>query len=83
MTLPYALGPEFNCLDAKDSKMKLPRYVVMCIPGRLDDGSDSGWFILDRRTDKSVFVGDGDAMRKVAAQMARDKNASAKRRGTP
>lgn len=35
-------------------KRKTPRYIVMSIPGRHDDGKDTWWFMFDSKRHKSV-----------------------------
>ncbi len=49
-------------------------FVVMCIPGRREDGSDSSWFVLDRRTMESTPIGDGDDKLPVAISSAHHAN---------
>ena len=60
---------------------KLPRYDVMTVPGRRDDGSDTAWFVTDRRKKPGggVFVGNGDAARPRAFALARQLNGEARR----
>lgn len=38
----------------KTATRKTPRYVVMSIPGRLNNGADTWWFVFDTRRHKSV-----------------------------
>lgn len=54
--------------------MKLPRYTVMCVPGRLEDGSDSAWFVVEQKTQQSALIGEGDALRTVALRVCRELN---------
>lgn len=49
-------------------------FVAMCIPGGREDGSDSSWFVLDRRTMKCTPIGDGDDKRPTAISSARHAN---------
>ena len=46
----------------------LPRYEVMSVPGKREDGVDTSWFVTDRRRPASgtSFVGTGDSARILA-----------------
>lgn len=58
----------------------LLRYEVMSVPGNRDDGSDTAWFVTDRRGRRGgVHVGDGDSARLRAFARARQLNAGDKR----
>lgn len=41
-----------------------PRYIAMSVPGRCEDGSDTSWFVFDRKARHAI----GDAMDLEAVQ---------------
>jgi len=66
----------------KAATRKKPRYIVMSIPGRLDNGDDTWWFVFDTRRHKSVpdAMVPGNHGRTKVAMLARTMNATAPRR---
>jgi hypothetical protein len=54
--------------------MSIPRYATMSVPGRREDGSDTAWFVRDRRTRTSTSMGDGAAGLRRAGQALRRLN---------
>jgi hypothetical protein len=55
------------------------RFSVVCIPGNAEDGSDSWWYVFDRRSRKDAWreVGCGDKSRGEALRLARELNRGA------
>jgi len=62
-------------------KTSKPRYLVMSIPGRRDDGKDTWWFVFDSKRHKSVpdALLPGAQGRLKAARLARALNVTARR----
>lgn len=50
------------------------RFGVMCVPGHAEDGSDSWWYVVDRRKEMCREVGCGDATREIALREVREAN---------
>lgn len=49
-----------------------PRYASMSIPGHLEDGSDTTWFLVDRKTRSQVRMGDGPrGLRRVTRELVK------------
>ena len=63
------------------SKASKPRYMVMSIPGRRDDGKDTWWFVFDSNCRKSVpdALLLGEQGRLKVAKLARALNVTARR----
>lgn len=61
----------------------LPRYDVMSVPGRREDGADTAWFVTDRRRQATDarHIGDGEAARLRAFARARRLNAGGGEQG--
>lgn len=52
-------------------------YDVMSVPGGADNGSNTAWFVVDRRRwprKPGEFIGDGDDARRRAFAIARLRN---------
>lgn len=66
----------------KTTTKKKPRYIVMSIPGRLDNGADTWWFVFDTRRHKSVpdAMLPGNQGHLKVARLARSMNVTAPRR---
>ena len=56
------------------------RFTAMCVPGDLDDGTDTNWYVYDLRLRTSVNVGAGASARILALQMARNATRASMRR---
>ena len=57
--------------------VKLDRHDVMSVPGRAEDGSDTAWFVIDRKRwprTSGEYVGDGDGAWLRARLTARYRN---------
>ena len=50
------------------------RFVAICVPGELDDGSDADWYIYDLLFRTSEKTGFGPQLRSIAIRTARDAN---------
>ena len=61
-------------------KTSKPRYLVMSIPGRRDDGKDTWWFVFDSKRHKSVpdALLPGEQGRLKVARLARTLNVTAR-----
>jgi len=46
-----------------------PRYIPMSVPGRMEDGSDTAWFVYDRQSQRSTQVADFEAARNQARHL--------------
>ncbi len=59
----------------------MPRYAVMSVPGRRDDGADTAWFVTDRRRQATDtrHVGDGEEARLRPFEQVRRLNAGGAR----
>jgi len=66
-------------------KPRTPRYILISIPGRRDDGRDTWWSVFDRRRHEAVpdAVLPGDGGRVKLAILARAMNAPRRRNRQP
>lgn len=66
-------------------KPRTPRYILISIPGRRDDGRDTWWSVFDRRRHRAVpdAVLPGDRGRVKLVILARAMNAPKRRNRQP
>lgn len=59
----------------------MPRYSVMSVPGKCEDGADTAWFVTDRCRPASgtTLVGHGDGARLLAFAKVRHLGAAGER----